>query len=411
MTLLLGCLVTASFALHANAQQPVRHQRIQGDMPPGMAARFYQMKDPSLIGHTQPVQLVAPGDTMVEIGDAAGFFGQARASQMTVGMAIGFVYRFKLSNFPQPDAGGKALYPSIEVIGKLNPPVRLEKDFPVQVVVTREDIDLALSGRMVTRVIYLEDPRGTLPYLHSEKAQPSVNVRAGQDPLQAAEQLGRPMAILRMGSRVPLENEAAEWFTFGISAPEVLPDPRSANLAGLNARELGIVDSVRQAKAKAELEVAKAIETEALEAQVFEAKALEIETEQQRQTGSIHNISDEVVGDKVASAIGTVAQLSDQSNVDVQPVVAITPIAPTLPTQTSPKWIKVKANAKLAAEPRQSAVSNMVRIRFADQGQAVANVRLPAPSLGELDFEPVNSSTKKPQPLLQPLMIRRPNEL
>ena len=254
MSFLLGCLLCASVAAQVSAQQPVRHELIRGDMPPGQAAQLYQQADPSLIGHLQPVQLVAPADTTVEVGDAASSFGQAHAGQMTVNMAIGYVYRFKLSDFPIPDTAGKALYPSIEVIGKLSPPPGLENDFPIQVVVTQDDIDLALSGRLVTRVIYLEDSRGTLPHLHTETTQPSVDVRRGQDPLRAAQQMGRPMAIFRMGSRVPLKNEIAEWFAFGIAAPQVLPDPRPANVAGLNEREFQIVQAMKEAEAIAKAE-------------------------------------------------------------------------------------------------------------------------------------------------------------
>jgi len=248
MTCLLGFLLTAFVATQVSAQQTVRHELIRGDMPPGQAARFYQQADPTLINQIQPVQLVAPAETTIEVGDAASSFGQAQANQMTVAMGIGYVYRFKLSNLPQPDAGGKTLYPSIEVIGKLNPPRGLGNDFPIQVVVTRQDIDIALAGRMVTRVIYLEDSRGTLPHLHTEGAQPSVDVRGGQDPLRAAEQMGRPMAILRMGSRVPMPGEVAEWFTFGVAAPQVLPNPRAANLAGLSERELRIVRAMKEAE-------------------------------------------------------------------------------------------------------------------------------------------------------------------
>ena len=199
MTCLLGFLLTASVTIQVSAQQPVRHELIRGDMPPGQAAHFFQQADPSLIGKLQPVQLVAPADTTIEVGDAASSFGQAQASQMTVAMGIGYVYRFKLSSLPLPDTAGQTLYPSIEVIGKLSPPRGLANDFPIQVVVTREDIEIALAGRMVTRVIYLEDSRTEMPHLHTATRQPSMDVLRGQDPLRAAQQLGRPMAILPDG--------------------------------------------------------------------------------------------------------------------------------------------------------------------------------------------------------------------
>ena len=106
-------------------------------------------------------------------------------------------------------------------------------------------------------MIYLEDPRGDLPHLHTTTDQPSIDVARGQDPLRAAEQMGRPMAILRMGSRVPMEGEIAEWFTFGIAAPTVLPDPRPVNRLGFSERELSFLQAARDAEAKA-AEMAKA---------------------------------------------------------------------------------------------------------------------------------------------------------
>ena len=59
MTFLFGCLVTASITMQALAQQPLEHEFIRGDMPPGVAARFYQMGDPALRGHVQAVQLLS----------------------------------------------------------------------------------------------------------------------------------------------------------------------------------------------------------------------------------------------------------------------------------------------------------------------------------------------------------------
>ena len=55
------------------------------------------------------------------------------------------------------------MYPTIEVINRLYPPQGLENHFPVPVHFTLEELEMALSGRMVTRVIYLEDPQSACP--------------------------------------------------------------------------------------------------------------------------------------------------------------------------------------------------------------------------------------------------------
>jgi hypothetical protein len=228
---LLTSLLFAGSTLQVQAQQ--RHEFVRGDMPPGMAAQLYQMSDRSLAGHTQAVQLVAPGETVIEIGDGQGVFSGGKATQMSVAMGLGFVYRFKLSNLPIPGMERRELYPSIEVIGKLNPPAGMESQFPVQVVVTRSDLKLALKGQMITRIIYLEDPRGPLPHRHRESVQPSFDVSSDQDPLRAAEKLGQPMAIFRLGSRVPLQNDSQSWFNFGVASPMVLPDPGQAGMESI----------------------------------------------------------------------------------------------------------------------------------------------------------------------------------
>ena len=429
MTFLLGCLLTVSAAMQAGAQQPVRHELIRGDLPPGQAARFYQQADPSLIGHMQPVQLVAPADTTIEVGDAATSFGQAQAGQMTVNMGIGYVYRFKLSDLPLPDTAGKTLYPSIEVIGKLKPPRGLENDFPIQVVVTRDDIDLALTGRMVTRVIYLEDPRGILPHLHTEADQPSVDVRRGQDPLRAAEQLGRPMAILRMGSRVPMENEVAEWFTFGVAAPQVLPNPRPANVAGLNARELQIVNAMKQAeaaaKAKATAEAAAKAAAEAEAKRQAEAGVEEIENKNE-QADQVTR-ADFVAGDSEQPLLSQTAneEINSDSNYNIGTIsqtvladgamdAANAPLEATTTTSNKPTWVPIKANAEPSAmygpQVRRPRIKDMTPIQGSSSTRKRSNVRPPAPSMSMMYFEPLKDKASQPQPLLAPI-LRRPNEL
>ena len=392
MTFLFGCLLTASITMQTLAQQPIKHEFIRGDMPPGVAARTYQLGDPALRGHVQAVQLVAPSNTTIEVGDAQSSFGQAQTEQMTVNMAIGYVYRFKLSNLPLPGAAGQTLYPSIEVIGRLNPPHGLEKEFPVQVVVTREDIEVALAGRMVTRVIYLEDPRGTLPHLHTVTDQPSIDVRRGQDPLRTAEQMGRPMAILRMGSRVPMEGEVAEWFAFGIAAPTVLPNPRPVNRLGLSERELRIIDEMRQveaaAKARAEAE------TEAI-------------ASKEKPTNKI-NLADFDPSDSEqdANSVATVGVTPGSSQTSVEFVAATTPIESETPKAKKPRWVAIKANAKPKAS-NQPNMDGMTPVRaFASVAK---QAQPPAPSMAGLDFEPVAQGLKEP-PRAYPT-IRRPNEL
>jgi hypothetical protein len=52
-------------------------------------------------------------------------------------------------------------------------------------------------------VIYLEDPETALPIVENPEEQTFFEVGRGENPLEVADRLGRPMAILRMGGRVP----------------------------------------------------------------------------------------------------------------------------------------------------------------------------------------------------------------
>ena len=193
-----------------------RHSLIRGDMPPGVAADLYRLSNPELNYYTQPVRIVVPDEARVEVGDN-GSFTETFSSRVTVGMSVGPVYRLKVTNIPRNP--GQELYPSIEVLGKLNPPAGLENEFPIQVNISLDDLEQAIEGRMVTKVIYLENPETALAQRHVEDHQPYFDVRGNEDPLRAAERLGRPMAIMRIGSRIPTNTQEDAGFGFHSPAP------------------------------------------------------------------------------------------------------------------------------------------------------------------------------------------------
>ncbi len=88
---------------------------------------------------------------------------------------------------------------------------------------------MALDGKFVTRVIYLEDPHNALPVRNPAgpgQSQTWFDVGPGRDPLAVADGLGRPVAILRLGARVPDQGSDPGFF-FG-SPPWVGFAPRPA---------------------------------------------------------------------------------------------------------------------------------------------------------------------------------------
>ncbi len=125
------------------------------------------------------------------------------------------VYRFKITDIALHD--GEELYPTVEMINRTWPPAGKAFDFPVEIDLTREDLELALAGNLVTKVIYLEDPEKASPVDTSQSTRLSENLFLGEDPVSAAEKFGPIMAIVRLGSRIPEELPNRESpFYFGL---------------------------------------------------------------------------------------------------------------------------------------------------------------------------------------------------
>lgn len=228
----LGCLLLAGLfcqsvlALSGNvvwAQYPPVHYFHSADLPPGTVGRGQLQRGGPLRGYFQPVEVRVPDGVLLSVAQEGQFEDTAQSS-IAAGMLIGEVYRFRVANIPFFE--GLEVYPTIEVVNRLYPPPGLERKFPIPVQITQEELELALNGNFVTRVIYLEDKETALPQAQDPNLQPYYQVRSDEDPLQVADQLGRPMAILRMGSRVPDRDPHSGRFNFG--TPPLIKFPAAA---------------------------------------------------------------------------------------------------------------------------------------------------------------------------------------
>jgi hypothetical protein len=131
-----------------------------------------------------------------------GGFENSPQGDVLVGMQIGPVYRVRVTEIPNHP--GLEIFPTIEVIDRLYPPPGLALRYPIPVEFTRDELELALRGAFVTRVIYVEDPHQALPIAQPAGGeQPWIEAPPGEDPLVTADHRGRPVAILRLGGRVP----------------------------------------------------------------------------------------------------------------------------------------------------------------------------------------------------------------
>jgi uncharacterized repeat protein (TIGR01451 family) len=145
------------------------------------------------------VEVLGPAPTPVPQGDGHGI--------LTVGLKRGVGYRLRIGGIPERP--GVQLFPVIEVVGHLHRPDGIDPGkYPIRVIFTLEEMTEVLNqGRLVTKVIYLEDPDQALPFRMPKDQIPVVSLNPAEHPLRVASALGRPMAIVRIGGRRPTIEE------------------------------------------------------------------------------------------------------------------------------------------------------------------------------------------------------------
>lgn len=216
---LLFALAAASIAA---AQNPPIHFQQGADVPPGVVGRQQLERGGPLRGYYQPVELRGPQGSMISVA-VAGAFDDPQPAPRKVALLIGAVYRVQVTRIPL--AEGREIYPTIELVNRLYPPPGEAERHPVVIEFGQEDLELALQGKYVTRVVYLEDPRTAPAVNDSPKlAQRYFEVASYEDPLKVADELGRPMAIVRIGSRLPDSRGPSDKYLYG-SPPLVMLPP------------------------------------------------------------------------------------------------------------------------------------------------------------------------------------------
>lgn len=213
------CLTTAlmgTWSLAATGQTPVVMPNAT-ELAPGEetviadAARPLLPSDIQIVRFQGPpgviVEVLGPAPEPVPIGDGHGL--------ATFGLRVGVGYQLKLSNLP--DRPGAELFPYIELLGHLHRPAEIDPGkYPIRIQLGIDDFtDVIDHGRMVTHVVYLEDPEEALP-IHLPKDEiPIVTLSPAEHPLKVAAALGRVMAIVRMGNRAPTAEDLGGGTFFG----------------------------------------------------------------------------------------------------------------------------------------------------------------------------------------------------
>ena len=201
--LLIVLAICLAWANAAQAQT-VWHYLHKTDLPPGEIGQRQLQRGGPLGGYFQPVEVTAPNGALLSLVSDGAFTDPVREKALA-GMLIGHVYRVKVSNINKHE--GVEVFPTIEVIDRLYPPPGQATRFPIPVVLTQEELEFAAEGRYVVRVIYVEEPRTAIPVREIPGQQRYSEIAPGQDAMEMADRFGRPVAILRMGSRVPAEGE------------------------------------------------------------------------------------------------------------------------------------------------------------------------------------------------------------
>jgi hypothetical protein len=193
-------MLFCNLAVQAQSIPTNSNYLLSSDLPPGAVAAAQSNRRPPIHGYFQPVQISGPQGLSIALAQDSQFLPLLEAPVRAAFM-VGHVYRIKVSGIPQYE--GEELFPTIEVIDRLYAPVGREHRFPIPIVLEEDDLRAALRGELVTRVIYLEDSEIAEPVADAPGDQRVTEVSGTENPLQAADQLGRPVAIVRIGSRTP----------------------------------------------------------------------------------------------------------------------------------------------------------------------------------------------------------------
>ena len=215
--LLIGLGLIASFGFFApnatEAQQ--RYYPLDQSSPLGQYGAWSGFQQTPNYARLQPVRVELPSPGKVI------FFSSARHRPLTfetakspaqAAIALGNVYRLEIGGMA--DNPGVSLYPTLELVDVLHPPVGREDEFPIAIQVTQEEIELAREGRLITKVVYLEPANQANP-VTLEQPYPSLSIPPQLNVIEEADRRGRPMLIFRMGGRIPMSDEDPAFFGNG----------------------------------------------------------------------------------------------------------------------------------------------------------------------------------------------------
>ncbi|OYW24649.1 MAG: hypothetical protein B7Z55_01560 [Planctomycetales bacterium 12-60-4] len=220
-----GVLADTAWAQQTRTAAGGRYYVYDQYVPPGVAGQMNLIAGTVKPFVPQQVRVTLPAAGTVTFYDGAVNRPVSAASPVQAALLVGQMYRLKISDladYPHVD-----FYPSIELLDELHPPPGQAERFPIQVEFLEEELRWASTGRMITKVVYLEQP-DRVPLRNLTGAPRVFDVELGANAIAEADLLGRPIAIVRLGGRTPDPNSPDVQF-WGPLAPvrliEVTPAP------------------------------------------------------------------------------------------------------------------------------------------------------------------------------------------
>ena len=222
-------LVTSISQMQAQLPQTSGvYQPMHQNMPPGMAGYWAGALGKATPGYFQPIRVELPSRGSVTVYRGSGREPQSLSVPALIGVGVGYTYRLRIANMPE--FPGVELFPSLEILDQLHPPAGKAAEFPVPVQILQDEIEFVLSGRMVTKVIYLEQPNLAQPQAQPNP-MPVLTLPANRNLIAEADLIGRPMLILRIGGRLPDARQPDPTF-FGPGAPIKILSQETAKALG-----------------------------------------------------------------------------------------------------------------------------------------------------------------------------------
>lgn len=141
------------------------------------------------------VKLLPPPDWTATLARGTG--NEPHKGAETIGLRPGYGYRARLSK-----DDNTRLFPTIEVVGTALMPPDCRPDRHVAAITwTTEELEQAAAGRLVTKILYIEDPDQAVPMGTTPDAPIVTFAEPGDDIMRQALRKGRPVARVTIGSR------------------------------------------------------------------------------------------------------------------------------------------------------------------------------------------------------------------